>query len=252
MSKDLKSYETLHLNKKGKVSDKWSSYFEIYDKLLTERRHKSGDLLEIGVQNGGSLEIWAEYFKDFRTITGCDIDEKCRQLKFADQRIHLVIDDATNPTSIPRLLKLSDGWNIIVDDGSHLPFDIIRSFLLLFPLLRPGGIYIIEDTHVCYGDVPGGSVINPLSIFQFFKQLTDIINKEFWSTNHSWEKLFKPFFQNSSPPEILDGAWIRSLEFYNSIIVINKETSPKHSKLGNRHRNGSEMQVQDWKHINQS
>lgn len=41
----------------GKVSDKWSNYINVYDVLFEGIRENVKSLLEVGVQNGGSLEI---------------------------------------------------------------------------------------------------------------------------------------------------------------------------------------------------
>lgn len=41
----------------GKVSDKWESYIDVYDELFQEIYGSVESILEIGVQNGGSLEI---------------------------------------------------------------------------------------------------------------------------------------------------------------------------------------------------
>ena len=72
------SIKEIHIQKTGKVSDKWSSYLDYYDTVFFSRKNESINLLEIGVQNGGSLETWAEYFKNAKNIIGCDIDEKCK------------------------------------------------------------------------------------------------------------------------------------------------------------------------------
>ena len=85
--KDLPSYEELHRKKKGKVSDKWDAYFNVYNKALESYRYKPVKLLDIGVQNGGSLETWAEFFMTGEKIIGCDINPECAKLKFQDQRI---------------------------------------------------------------------------------------------------------------------------------------------------------------------
>jgi hypothetical protein len=74
------SIETLHRNKIGKVSDKWDSYLGYYDALLGPRRHLPVSILEIGVQNGGSLETWAEYFKSGERFVGCDINRSAPRL----------------------------------------------------------------------------------------------------------------------------------------------------------------------------
>src|SRR6266699_1938080 len=84
----------LYDDHKGKVSDKWSSYLEAYDDIFSPYRAQQVRLLEIGVQNGGSLEIWSKYFPKAALILGCDINEACRTLRFDDSRIQLVIGDA--------------------------------------------------------------------------------------------------------------------------------------------------------------
>jgi len=46
----------------GKVSDKWGSYLQSYNDLFASYSNQPVRILEIGIQNGGSLEIWAKYF----------------------------------------------------------------------------------------------------------------------------------------------------------------------------------------------
>ena len=74
----MRSIETLHRQKKtGKVSDKWDSYLPVYDRLFALRKDDAIDLLEIGVQNGGSLEIMSQFFINAKRLVGCDIDPRC-------------------------------------------------------------------------------------------------------------------------------------------------------------------------------
>jgi len=63
-----------------KVWDKWSSYLPFYQKLLTPHQNDPIRLLEIGVQNGGSLEDWSKYLPNAEAIIGCDINPKCGDL----------------------------------------------------------------------------------------------------------------------------------------------------------------------------
>jgi hypothetical protein len=51
----------------GKVSDKWSSYLPFYDELFEKYRTQNLNLLEISVQNGGSLVTWKIFFSTFTT-----------------------------------------------------------------------------------------------------------------------------------------------------------------------------------------
>ena len=57
-----KTLKQIYVEHTGKVSDKWSIYLSEYDRILSEYRHKPLCMLEIGIQNGGSLEIWSKYF----------------------------------------------------------------------------------------------------------------------------------------------------------------------------------------------
>ena len=41
---------------------KWIHYFDIYEKHFQKFQNKNPVILEIGVQNGGSLDMWNYYF----------------------------------------------------------------------------------------------------------------------------------------------------------------------------------------------
>src|SRR4051794_13318262 len=75
----------------GKVSDKWSLYLATYQRRFAPYQSKSVRFLEIGVQNGGSLAIWAQYFKSAIAIIGCDINAACGELCYDDPRISVVV-----------------------------------------------------------------------------------------------------------------------------------------------------------------
>jgi len=145
--------EELHLQHTGKVSDKWSSYLGIYNQILKSYRNKNVRLLEIGVQNGGSLEIWAKYFSNAKLIVGCDINPQCGTLNYDNSKIHLLVGDANSYEVQNKVVELSKSFDIIIDDGSHYSSDIIKSFSRYFPLLEDGGVYIIVkllDAHQFY------------------------------------------------------------------------------------------------------
>jgi len=66
----------LLLNHKGKLIDKWSSYADIIDNFIYPLCVKSIILFEIGMFNGGSLELWSEYLLNAQNIVGCDVNKK--------------------------------------------------------------------------------------------------------------------------------------------------------------------------------
>src|SRR5262245_13536106 len=89
----MSNLQELYASHDGKVSDKWELYLHVYDEMLNSRRDQPCRLLEIGVQNGGSLELWAKYLPRAQVIVGCDIDPECAGLFFDDPRIKLIVAD---------------------------------------------------------------------------------------------------------------------------------------------------------------
>jgi len=157
------SLAEIHRKKTGKVSDKWSSYLDFYDDKLWYLQDSKINLLEIGVQNGGSLETWARYFWKAEKIVGIDIDPKCADLKFDDSRIQVVVGDS-------KTVELEDTFDIIIDDGSHLAADIIANWTRWWPKLADGGVYIVEDFHTMWMPGYGSNAI------QFFAGFIAAVN----------------------------------------------------------------------------
>lgn len=134
----------------GKVSDKWMLYLSEYERLLAPLRRSAAHMLEIGVQNGGSLEIWARYFPGLRRLVGCDINADCARLSFEDDRIRVVLGDANTDAVDGRIAAHCERFDLIIDDGSHRSGDIVKSFCRYFDRLSDGGLYIVEDLHCSY------------------------------------------------------------------------------------------------------
>jgi hypothetical protein len=117
-------------------SSTWHNYTPRYERYLSQ--YPAGSLLlEIGVAAGGSLAMWRQWRPSWRVI-GIDCDAATP----AD--FH---GDATDPQVVPAGLRCPD---ILIDDGSHCAGEVIRCFLAWWPLLRPGGVYVVEDLHCSY------------------------------------------------------------------------------------------------------
>ena len=161
MSKN--TLQQLYAQHSGKVSDKWSSYLTEYDRLLNPFRNKPVRLLEIGIQNGGSLEIWSKYFANATDLIGCDINPDCAHLPYNDPRIDVVIGEVNSHDTRSQLFNRCQQFDIIIDDGSHFPSDIIQTFGHYFPRLAEGGLFIVEDLHCSYWDKFDGGLFYPFS-----------------------------------------------------------------------------------------
>lgn len=238
-----KSLQQIHMEKTGKVSDKWSSYITYYDKIFEPKRLDAVNLLEIGIQNGGSLDTWAEYFPNARTIFGSDIDDNCRQLQYDNPRIKLIVADCNSLYTYQLITKQCADLDIVIDDGSHRSVDIINSFVTYFEIMKPGGIYVIEDTHTLYWQDWGGELTNGLNAYILFKKLIDVINHQFWQNEMTIEHYLSDFFHPSRIPQFILDGWIESIEFRNSIITIRKALTPTRNGLGERLVTGTKALV---------
>ena len=218
----------------GKVSDKWSSYIVEYERILGDYRDQPVTLLEIGVQNGGSLEIWSKFFVNASKFVGCDINPDCAKLNYEDPRIVVIVGDANSHEVQLKVLQHAPSFDVIIDDGSHCSSDIVKSFAAYFPHLSDGGIFVVEDLHCSYWEEFEGGLFDPYSSINFFKRLVDVINHEHWGVSKLRIDILRGFFlkYDCQVDENLL-AQIHSIEFINSICVIKKESSLNNA-LGTR------------------
>lgn len=198
------------------VSDKWVNYFDIYDDCLSRHIGTNPHVLEIGIQNGGSLQIFNKYLQNAE-LYGVDIDPNIANLTL-ENNIHIYNFDITDEQAIAKHFKNID-FDIIIDDGSHLNSDIIKTFKLLFAKLKPGGIFLIEDLHTSYWKSYGGSYLGTASAMEFFKKFTDLLN--FYHIEDD------RFVRNTSKLDKQIFKWLQSISFYDSMVVIHKLFTPR-------------------------
>lgn len=141
-------------------------YLPTYEELLGHLRLRRFALLELGVWHGDSLQMWRDAFPR-ATIVGVDL-EPPPELELGP-RVHIVPGDQTDGELLSRLRAqyAPDGFEVIVDDASHMGVTSARSLQQLYRQhLRPGGTYIIEDWGTGY--VPswfdGGALQAPVGI----------------------------------------------------------------------------------------
>lgn len=227
----------------GKVSFKWSSYLTEYERMFSCFREQSIRMLEIGIQNGGSLEIWCRYFLNAQTLVGCDINQDCTKLSYDDPRVHLVIGDANTDGVEEYVLSYSNKFDLIIDDGSHTSSDIVKSFARYFRHLDEGGIYVVEDLHCSYWHGFDGGLYYPYSSMAFFKRLADVINHEHWGITKNRKQLLQGFSDYFSIDfNETELACIHSIHFTNSVCVVRK-LQAESNVLGERIIAGQHEQV---------
>lgn len=144
----MSTFEELFDKGTGGKCDKWRHYFEIYERYLRRFKDKPCTYLEIGVQNGGSLQIVQEYLGSDARVIGLDIDPACAALR--ENRREIYIGDQADMQFLAEVARKCGPFDIIVDDGGHVADQQIVSFLSLFPWLREGGVYFVEDLHTAF------------------------------------------------------------------------------------------------------
>ena len=141
--------------------DKWGTHYYTphYQKHFQQFKNEKVNLLEIGVGGyndpslgGASLKMWKQYFKKGK-IYGLDIFDKSG---IEEKRIKTFKGSQTDLDFLDRVIESIGEVDIIIDDGSHINNDIITTFNHLFPILKHGGIYVIEDLQCSYWPWYGG------------------------------------------------------------------------------------------------
>lgn len=118
--------------------DEQHSYKIVYDKYL-DKMGKGKKVLEIGVQRGGSLITWAATGAE---VWGIDLEAAPGFLKHP--RIHCVKGNAYSLEAVQHF-KTQGVYDMIVEDGSHKPEDIVWAAKWYSELLAVGGVMVIED-----------------------------------------------------------------------------------------------------------
>jgi hypothetical protein len=123
------------------------TYIDEYETLLFP--YKTGcSVLEIGLEHGGSLKMWNEYFTNSQ-ITGITLYYPTYLTSphsledINNNKINVIINNACSSEILSSVEHF--GFDVIIDDGSHLVEEQIASFNLFKRRMNKGGIYVIED-----------------------------------------------------------------------------------------------------------
>lgn len=190
----------------NKGRDAHSRHFiSAYERHFCFRRSMPLSLLEIGVQSGASLRMWADYFPN-AAITGVDCNERC--MKHATERIKILIGNQADK----RFLGTLGMFDIIIDDGGHTMLGQRVSLKRLWKNnLRSGGIYVIEDLETSYWPEFGGGYGRKDTTIARLKEMVDCLNAA--AMTHDRAKSYRVSGMRSD---------VVSMHFYPSICFLHK------------------------------
>jgi hypothetical protein len=149
------------------AGDTCHNYTPAYWKLFHDRRHQVESVLEIGINHGCSLRMWADFF-DRATIIGMDSNQQCL---FNEGRIRCFAGDQNSREDLENVITAAGiaSYDLIVDDGSHEPEHQIFTATVLLPRLAQRGYYVIEDIEPdCRPELIGTPIVNGLEGYAWY------------------------------------------------------------------------------------
>ncbi len=197
-------------------ADRGHHYGAAYQRHFGPLKYRRVKLLEIGVggfadlAGGESLAAWSCYFP-FGEVVGCDIEDK-RHLTGGRIRVHQI--DQSCADDLDRIAIEEGPFDIVIDDGSHVNAHQILTFERLFPHVKAGGIYVVEDVLTSYSSGFGGKPVNEqdrATCMGLFTELALYLN----------HREFLP--EEGGDPEMLRMAEeIASIYFEHNLIILRK------------------------------
>ena len=210
----------------GLPMDKWHHYFAVYERHFGPYRGRPVRFLEIGVQNGGSMRMWRDFFGPEAVIFGIDIDPKCARLNGKHGQVR--IGSQADRLFLAEVVSEMGGLDLVIDDGSHVMEHIRASLDELYPRLSEGGCYMVEDLHTSYWPDWGGGRRSRNNFFRVVAQMV--------------EDLHSPYHGAEVANVSATSGYLRGIHVYDSIVVLDKEkTGPPQRSV----RGGSPAAAED-------
>lgn len=220
MRREANPLEKYFRKNKKRLIHKWVHYFEIYHRHFERFRGKKITVVEFGVSQGGSLQMWREYFGKRARIYGIDINPECKQ--FEDRKTKIFIGDQEDRDFLRSIAKEIGPIDVLIEDGGHTVGQQIATFEVLYPKMRHDGVFLMEDLHTNYWPRYGGGYRREGTFWEYAKALTDQLNA--WHSRE--DALAVNEFTRTT----------KSMHFYDSIIVLErgKVQEPRAEKTGMR------------------
>lgn len=206
----MNKLEDYFYNKEKKLPvHKWLHYFKIYDRHFKKFIGKNPVILEVGVAQGGSLEMWDYYFDGQCQIYGIDLNPECKDVpeKLGKNNIKVFIGSQDDRNFLKKVKEEIPKIDIIIEDGGHLMNQQIVTYEELYDHLNDDGVYLAEDLHTSYWQEYGSFYKNPNSFIEYTKNFIDYIN-----AYHIRENIDLHFRKTTE-----------SIHYYDSVIVLERK-----------------------------
>jgi hypothetical protein len=156
--------ELIKLFEKYKLDKLLNKYHNLYCDLLNDKKEIYKNILEIGIGTidetkpsnmgfykllekdytfGNSLRAWRDYFTN-ANVYGIDVDENTM---FEEERIKTFCSSSMDKDTMDNILSKLPQFDMVIDDGLHTLEANLETLKIVFPYLKNGGIYVIEDVN---------------------------------------------------------------------------------------------------------
>ena len=204
----------------GKTIWKHAFYAPIYEEWLNKYVGTEAVLLELGVGKGGSPQVWQSYLGEKAQVIGLDCDPA---LFYEDPKVKFLVANQYDRESL-KACPVKD-FDVFIDDGSHLSSATIATFEEMFPRLKNGGLYIIEDVGTSYRKCDfGGGFRKQGTLIEYFKDAIDILQSNEWGTALPKEVNMRETMAAYLPIENYDLlSNISAVTIYTGMIIVKKK-----------------------------
>jgi len=133
--------------------DHYTKYAPAYDENISHLRENAFwagtkvQMLEIGVQSGGSTRTWKRYFRGLLSYVGLDNDPRCRMFQSLAEGIRIVIGSQSHPEVLSEICTKYGPFDLVIDDGGHTNKMSLTALKSLWNCMKDDGVYVIEDLH---------------------------------------------------------------------------------------------------------
>ena len=185
--KKLTELMNKHGSDKGTEFAEGHGFSEFYNDFF--EKYTNPRILEIGVFHGADIAAISDFYSGNCEIYGIDIDRTCQRFEEMVKNFHFIYLNQSNKYELIKFVNsdvVKDGFDIIIDDGSHMWYDQMLSLAYLNQCVKKDGIYILEDLHTSatwyHWDSGDVSPVDSLVYNIPFTKITDDENK-MWMQN---------------------------------------------------------------------
>ena len=175
----------------------------MYARHLARLRGSLVQMLEIGLGTGAAqIAMWRSFFRELN-YTALEINGTvAAAVPTGSAQSRVLVGDVGDSSFRSAVAEQLSALDFVLDDGSHRSADMVAAFEEFFPLVRPGGVYVVEDT-----------MVDPAFLL-FVHNLTVEMNS--FSARR-----YGNFGWNCDDASVLAGK-LGSIAFYDGILVVEK------------------------------